>query len=208
MIRKLLQTLSLGTIIAAFYLVSTYIYLHVTEELFFIDLPHIDSVSATNLPQVVWQVKEGSNVLTSDQKYGFFGIPQTLRIPRLDFTVGLQESPNTNAGWQVGRGLAGTHFLSPSQSGRMGNLIVFALPQSRALDAVELAVEGERIIIDTKDKWRYNFRVSKKTLATVDEPFLSSASSSSKVIILRQVPGEKYVLVLESELLNVEDKNI
>lgn len=179
---------------------SGFIWVNVWEKVTLSDLPMVPSVSQTTLPNIIHQVKESSN-LDQKTKFGFFGQPIIFRVPRLNFSINLAESKKQGDKWLVTNGTASLEVYGAPQGGNIGDSVIFTLPNSGLLSVADVLVEGDRIVLDTKDNWRYNFRVTKRSI--IDSPYLVSHSSITKLLIIKE-KNEK-VVVVESSLLNVEE---
>jgi hypothetical protein len=188
-------------------LFSGFIYMHIYEKLAFKDIPYISSVQKTQAPKVIWQIKENENILLKDnQKYGLFGKPKAVIFPRLNHNLNLLESYKENNNWVSDGVLGNVYFFAPGNSGRMGQAVIFAAQKSASLSIVQLAVEGDRIIVDTDLNWRYHFRISRKSLASKDNPYLASATYSPKIIVISPSSENERYFLLECDFLALEEK--
>ena len=200
--RKIISTFVTIIILCILGVFSLFIYTNAYEQLALTDLPYINSVEVSNLPNLV----SGDEVpdLSNDDKYGFFGRAVTLRIPRLNYAVNLFEAPKSGSGWVVGKYSQSVVYLSKSKAVRFGDLIIFGQKDRKILQYERELSEGDRLVVETKDAWRYHFRVTNRSLISQDSSYLPAENAYSRIIILsEEKDGE--VLIIEATYLEIEE---
>lgn len=186
---------------------SVYLYAHVAEKVALIDLPYVDSVATTTIDQKI--VLEEVQVPVSDnQKYGFFGAPTVLRIPKANWAVNLFEPKESDAGWILTNTTAGYITRDVSQGGYMGQTIFFDLAGSRNLDILRILVENDRIVIQTNKGYRYHYRVAKRRVLSLDDSYVPASAQTSRIFLVKESDATNEFIVVEANLLNIEEKII
>lgn len=183
-------------------LFSFYMYAHIVEKVFLVDLPFIKAITVTKSPLVISAVGEQTFPKDDRQKYGFYGRPYTLRVPRLGLVLSLQEAQQEGDGWRVSDGAVSYLVYSSSQAGRTGNIAIFGADHSFLLDSVKQIVEGELVVLETNE-WVYSFRVIRKIALTDTQEYVPSKSNTSLTIVK---PINGATIVVETQFLNVQER--
>lgn len=189
-------------IIALVSLFSFYMYAHIIEKVFLVDLPYVRAITLTNAPIINRHLDLNAIPTEERTKYGFYGRPLTLRVPRLGLTLNLQEAQSAENGWRVSDGAVSYLVYQPSQAGRVGDITLFGADHSFLLDSMHQMVEGERIGLETEN-WTYSFRVTRKIALTNNQSFLPAQHSPTLTLVKRLEADT--VLVIEAEFLSVQE---
>ncbi len=193
------------TILSATTGLSVFMYANVAEKVFLTDLPYVNSVAHTTLPASIEQLN--SNIILNDaDKYGFYGRPVTLRVPRINFALNLNESKQENNKWIVENGVASIQIYVKSQGGHLGNALIFGLPGDKLMNFVELLVENDKIVIETSNHWKYYYKVTKRTIFNIGDKYIISDSPASKITIVEENKGK--IILIEAQFTNMEDTSI
>jgi hypothetical protein len=194
------------SVVVTFFTFTLYMYAHILEKVFYIDIPNISSVSRTALPPRIWKLADASLPQNDTEKYGFYGQPQSVKLARLGVALNLQDAKKDKMKdeWLVSDGLASYTVFSPSQSGRLGNTVVYGPNNAKILDVLYYLVEGDRIAIETRDHWRLHYRVKRKIALSSEQDFVPSTGSQSVLILTKEV-GPETVIVVEAQFMNVEE---
>lgn len=182
---------------------SVFIYLNIAEKVAFFDIPGIPSVEKVTTPMIIHQVREKQTFADEREKYGFFGKPVVLRVSRLNTSVNLQEAKREGDFWLSSNGMANIEIFDKSKGGNIGASVIFGTKNSPVLDIADLLGEGDRLMIDTENGWRYNFKIVKRTAIAKEGDYLLPASSKEKLIILKE--NTEKVLLIESDLQSTEE---
>ena len=202
--KQLLSTLTVILAILGANIVSAYVFANVVEKVFLFDLPYIESVAKTDVPTTIYQVNEKTVFNSNIEKYGFYGQPKTLRIPRINYALNVQEVSEENGFWLASNGVASIHFFAKSQGGHLGNAVIFGLQGAKTLDFTALINEGDRVVVDTTTGWRHNYRVSKRIINKADEKYLVDSNGQSKIVFVKRLSDQKTVIV-EATYMSVEE---
>jgi hypothetical protein len=203
--KLILSLLGRASIQIACLLLSIFIYLNVVEKVALIDVPYINSVRSTNFPTMIYQISSRTQ-LSDTQKYGFFGQPVIMRIPLHNFSIGLAEEKRQNEEWIISNGVANFAVYEESQGGNMGNTVIFAAPESGLLAIADVLVEGDRIMLDTDNGWRYTYRVTKRLSVSSSEKYLVANTPMSQFVIIRDKDNGQ-ATVVEAQFLNIEERS-
>lgn len=194
-------------LIAFFTSTSIYFYAHIAEEVLYVDLPIVNGVSTTSIPQLLLSDSATGVDLSEKERFGFFGKPSILRIPRFNQSLDL-ENVAYGKSWTLSYKTLGMLVYGPSISGRLGDSVIFTSISSRLLNAINAVTEGDRIVILTDKGWRYSYRISGKILIDKDSGFIPHSSMGSKIFFLREMPDLNHVLVVEATYLSLEEINV
>lgn len=179
-----------------------YMYMHVFEKISFIDLPWVTSVHQTTIPNYVLGAQD-STKFSDDQKYGFFGKPVVLRLPKANLVYRIQEPILKNDAWTISKDTVNFVTFAGSKGGYLGNTIIFTSQDSKILSALETLTENDRVVIDTQSGYRYHYRVIKRINLQKQEHILSSSDKSSYIYLIRG--SNNKALVLEANMLAIEE---
>lgn len=196
--KKLLQILYTIFVFLAASAFSVFMWFNITERIFYIDIPFVDTVVKTALPSNLVQ----ANIVSETDKYGFFGKPATLRIPSLNYALPLAEGIKQKDQWLINKSSASFSVLEKSNSGYMGDLLVFS--QGEMLSFVKYLDEGERFMIDTSQGYRYHLKINKIQKHIDNANLLISHDDSLQVVILYR-ENEKVSYILEAYYMNLEE---
>lgn len=202
MIRWMQKKFWQSVVIGLVSLFSFYMYAHIVEKVFLIDLPLVKAITVTHSPRTVSAVGEFKFPKEGREKYGFYGRPYTVRVPRLGLVLSLQEAQPEGEGWRVSDGAVSYLVYSPSEAGRIGNIAIFGADHSFLLDSIKQVVEGEQVVLETNE-WVYSFRVIRKIALTDAQQYVPSLSNTSLTIIK---PVDGATIVVETQFLNVQEK--
>jgi len=63
--------------------------------------------------------------------------------------------------------------------------------------------EGERLVVDTSESWRYHFRISKSIKVHENANYFVEETDKNRLILIDSVESN-YMVVVEADLLNTE----
>lgn len=201
---KFRQVLETSIFILLATLFSFYIFAHIVAVIFLVEIPHIKAVSSTIAPNVILPDKSVKPPESERTKYGFFGRPNVLRIPRLSFSMNLNEAIKKNDGYLTTEQIGFFHVFNHSKAGHLGDTVFFTSDTAKTLNIVSLLVENDRIVVETNLNWRYHYRVKSKTVVSPTQPFLPASSNASKIYISRPVKDGQFLLI-EAVFQNLEE---
>jgi|GEM_PF-4556978 len=182
---------------------SVYLYGNIAEGILFVDIPKINSVEAKMDPA---NLSNDSKHVDSTKAIGYLGTPKLLRLSRLEMTNTLEESRLTKKGWLAEKSKVNYYFISPSYSGRLGDMVLFDTSGSKELEALKISTSGDKISIVTDLKWTYNYRITKKSVLEKSKTYIPGTSQNSKLIFIHEIENGSYNLIIEAELLSVEEE--
>jgi hypothetical protein len=205
--KKYFSLLTKFVTVVACSLISLFIYLNVFEKVSLLDLPYVNSVTKTEIPSVIYQVRYGINIDEETAKYGFYGKPLVIRVPMHNYSLSIGEEKKHSNYWIVSNGVGSYHIFEESQGGNIGRLVVFAAPKSGLLAVADILTEGNRIVIDTDKGWRYNYRVISRQFVSTKTPYLLSSSEIPQLIVVRDRNYDEATLII-ANLLSVEERGV
>lgn len=185
-------------------LFSFYIFAHIIAVIFLVKIPFINAVSDTKISQVIHAEANDKQFLTDRGKYGFFGKPSTLRIPRLNFSLNLDEATIKNGTFLTTDQIGYFYIFGQSKAGHLGDSLFFTSDNTKTLDIISLLVENDRIVVETNLHWRYHYKVVNQTVVSITQPFLPAHSDTSRIYIGHPSKYDKYLLI-EASLQNLEE---
>ena len=189
-------------IIGSCSLATIFMYLHVFEKITFTDLPYISSVLTTSLPLTISSITPNQDLNTS-LKYGFFGKPSTLRLPKANLAFNIQEPNIANSNWVITRDSINIYTFAESKGGYLGNSVLFTSDNSKSLLALQTLTQNDRIVLETVDNYKYSYKIQKKFYLSPDQNYLPPNLPSSLIYLLSKT-GDKIVLV-EASFLSIEE---
>lgn len=186
---------------------SAFLYGNVVEKAFLVDLPYVDSVATTQLPAQI--TKNEENLLMTKNKRileGYFGTPQTLRIPKLKATLDLDAPVLNSEGWKISNTKAYVWTYTENKSGLIGNSLVFANTEYIPMNIITLVSEGDRIVLQTNKNWNYTYKVTKKHVIDSKEEPVITKGTPTKLVVVKELGEKKGLMVLEADFSSIEEE--
>lgn len=179
------------------FILSFFLYANVLEKALFVDLPYFNSIQMVETPIVLPIDYSKSN----STQYGLLGKPTTIRIPRLGLILGLDEPISEEGRWKLSGSKVYLLTLGKSNSGMLGDSLIFTSPSYSLFNVVTNLSEGDRFSVETDKGYLYSYRVNKKIIE--DSPYgVGGIGTRGKIIIvgpLKHIVGKGMVITGEYE---------
>ena len=80
-------------------LFSLFVYAHIAETIFLVDIPYINGVTSTKIPDLILQSDTLAKNEDVSRNCGIYGLPTSLSLRRLGLSTDLQASRPHRRGW-------------------------------------------------------------------------------------------------------------
>jgi len=188
-------------------LISGFLYAPIVEGLFLVDLPAVNYVSTTNIPNLILQNSTDGKADPNLSSDGIYGKPDLFFIRRLGLGVELEAAQAHRDGWLQYKNLSSYLYLNKTEGSRMANILIMGTSGKNQLQVAQMVAIGDRIDIVTDKSWRYNFRVTKKTMLDSSDNYLPQLGSDNKLFVVLPVNQDikQSYVIIESEILSIEE---
>jgi hypothetical protein len=133
--------------------------------------------------------------VTESIDFGFFGQPSTFRYPKLNFVANIRESDKARDGWLIYKNALASHTFSNANAGVIGNTIIFSSDHNHIMDFLTLSNEGDRLVLETKSGWKYNYKIVNKIVISNKDKYLPSETTIGRLYLIDSLSDSKYLLI-------------
>lgn len=175
---KFKLSLSILLLFAVNFIISVLMYANVMEKAFFINLPYFDSIQLVDTPVITNDNYHTNNL----NQIGFFGKPQTIRVPRLNLNLAIDKPIIHGNQWKISNSKTYFMTLGNSKSGLNGDSIVFSSPTYSKFSNLSALAVGDRFTIETDKKYLYTYKITKKIIQNY--PYQISPDNSRPVVLI------------------------
>ncbi len=185
--------------ISAFVLLSGY------ESIYNRSVPFVHTLDAVNLSAFApsYNLRIAANPPAT--MYGNFGKPVTVKLPASSLRLNVAAPIAEDSTWLARANSLHMLITKPPRSGNIGMALLYCRSSFRTINANDLPKQGQNLLVDTDQDWRYVYRITNASTYADSQPYIPSDDGArGKLVIACDDTAHQVSNVIEADLLSVQ----